>query len=778
MSRRESSVSQQRRFRDSSPAHSNRIEHVLSNSPSRSVSTARLASPLPGTTPPVRQIPIPASQQQSQQPSDTQTPLTGVPSSQSSLPGPRASSLSQALRQAGGNSPPRFGTPPIRNASPAPNRSESISIRKGPASNYGSFDGRSGDLGKSPAKNEPIEDIETVRRHLIGPSQAGGSNTNLPAEDQSIAPPVRGASPAPGLDEDEFSSLQLQGGDITRHIYKYTEDREREMREDEDRRQGRLKRSLSMNVPASEVEDSDITNIRKPGGLRRDFIRRNAESPAPSARDHDPEVGLLSGQARPQPQFATSNFIEFLTLYGHFAGETLDEDDEVLEPDEYFSSDATDVGADDDDQREREYGEDSALLTPGKRKRRRKEAHKGKGSPGGAALLLLKSFVGTGVLFLPRAFLNGGMLFSTLVLLFISGLSFWCFILLVKTRLKVHASFGDMGGRIYGPYFKNLINFSLVLSQIGFASAYIVFVSENLQAFILAVSNCKTYIDIKYMILMQMIVFLPLSLYRNINNIQKLALIADLFIALGLIYLYYYGIRTISEQGVADIVPFNAKSWTLFIGTAIFTFEGIGLIIPIQSGMAEPARFPKVLGNVMIAITVVFVSMGALAYAAFGSKTKTVIILNLPQDDKFVNGVQFIYSLAILLSTPLQIYPAIEITSQQLFSRTGKYNPWIKWKKNVFRFFMVVVCAVIAYAGAGDLDKFVALVGSFACVPLVYIYPPMMHYRVVSTKLWQRIADVSLVIFGFVVMAYTTTLTIISWTSGSGGGKAPGYCDG
>ncbi|PNS18956.1 hypothetical protein CAC42_6051 [Sphaceloma murrayae] len=779
MSRRESSVSQHRRFqRDGSPSGSSRIEQILSNSPSRSVSTARLASPLPGTTPPVRQIPVPQSQQQSQSASDTQTPLAGVPSSQSSLPGPRASSLSQALQQAGGSSPPRFGTPPIRNVSPVPQGSGTISVRKGPASNYGSFDGRSGEYGKSPAKNETVEDIETVRRHLIGPSQAGGSETNLATEGENAAP-ARNASPAPGLADDAFSSLQLQGGDVTRHIYKYTEDREREMRDEEDRRAGRLRRSLSVNLPSVEVEDSDISNIRKPGGLRRDFIRRTAGSPAPSSRiddGNDPETGLITGQQRPKPQFVTSNFIEFLTLYGHFAGETLDEDDEVLGPDEYFSSDAVDTATEDDDPREREYGEDSALLTPGKRKRRRK-AQTGKGSPGGAALLLLKSFVGTGVLFLPRAFLNGGMLFSNLVLLLISGLSFWCFILLVKTRLKVHASFGDMGGKIYGPFFRNLINFSLVISQVGFASAYIVFVSENLQAFILAVSNCKTYIDIKYMILMQMIVFLPLSLYRNINNIQKLALVADVFIALGLVYLYYYGISTVAQNGVADIVSFNSKSWTLFIGTAVFTFEGIGLIIPIQSGMADPSKFPKVLGNVMVAITVVFISMGALSYAAFGSKTKTVIILNLPQDDKFVNAVQFIYSLAILLSTPLQIYPAIEITSQQLFSRTGKYNPWIKWKKNLFRFFMVVVCAAIAFAGAGDLDKFVALVGSFACVPLVYVYPPLMHYRVVSTKTWQRVADICLVIFGIIVMGYTTTLTIISWTSGSSGGKAPGYCD-
>jgi proton-coupled amino acid transporter len=315
-------------------------------------------------------------------------------------------------------------------------------------------------------------------------------------------------------------------------------------------------------------------------------------------------------------------------------------------------------------------------------------------------------------------------MFSNLVLLGIALLSFWCFILLVNVRLKVHASFGDMGGKIYGRWFRNLINSSLVISQIGFSSAYIVFVSENLQAFVLAVTKCRTFIDIKYMILMQMVVFLPLSLYRNINNIQKLALIADLFIVLGLVYLYYYDILTlVDNHGIADIIQFNKDDWTLFIGTAIFTFEGIGLIIPIQSGMKDPKKFPRVLGTVMVAVTVIFISMGALSYAAYGSHTKTVVLLNMPQDNKLVNSVQFIYSLAILLSTPLQIYPAIEITSQQLFSRTGKYNPWIKWKKNVFRFFMVALCAVIAWAGAGQLDKFVALVGSFACIPLVFVYP-------------------------------------------------------
>jgi proton-coupled amino acid transporter len=531
-------------------------------------------------------------------------------------------------------------------------------------------------------------------------------------------------------EEPDFSSLQLQGGDTTRHIYRYAEKREKEQAEAEQRGTGRMRRSMSVYLPRDEEEEDEISNINMPGGFRRNHLKRTAGSPTPSSiNPRQREYGTLVGEEQVKavpPRFLTNNFIEFLTLYGHFAGEDLDEDDEVLGPDEYFSSDAYDDATTDGGDRRSEdgWGEDSALLTPGKRRRKRKTKEAGTGSPLGAAMLLLKSFVGTGVLFLPRAYLNGGMLFSNVVLLVIAILSYYCFILLVSVRLKVKASFGDMGGLIYGKHFRNMINFSLVISQIGFSSAYIVFVGENLQAFIEAVSHCKTSIDIKWVILMQMIIFLPLSLYRNINHIQKMALAADLFILLGLVYIYFYDVKTIVHQGgISDIQNFNPSDWTLFIGTAIFTFEGIGLIIPIQGSMKDPAKFPKVLASVMTIVSICMISIGALSYAAYGSHTKTVVLSNMRQDNKLVNGVQFIYSVAILLSTPLQIYPAIEITSQQLFSRTGKYNPWIKWKKNVFRFAMVTLCAMIAWLGANDLDKFVSIVGSFACIPLVYIYP-------------------------------------------------------
>ncbi|KAI0198980.1 transmembrane amino acid transporter protein-domain-containing protein [Astrocystis sublimbata] len=724
----------------------------------RADATARLASPIPSQafgTPPLHRSSSPSRGDPGATAPDSTAPLAG--GSSVGATGPGISALAAALSNSAGQSPPRFGTPPARPLSPLASGTFHTST------NVGSFETRSrlGPAGGAAA----YEDVDIVKRHLVQASNAPDAASDSNASDKGKGKQV-GEPSESTQEEDEFYSLKLQGGDITRQIYRWSE-------EADGRRRTQRSKSFSHTREEPENEVLDINTINVPGGFRRNYLRRAAQSPVATPRAL--EAGASSPRQGNEPQLFTTSFLEFLTIYGHFAGEQLEEDDEVLRPGEYFSSgEDTDYHSSED---EREPMEDSTLLTPSKRRRRRKaRGGSGTNTPINAALLLLKSFVGTGVLFLPRAYLNGGMVFSNIILVALACLSYYCFILLITTRLKVEGSFGDIGGIIYGEWMRKLILSSIVLSQIGFVAAYTVFTAENLQAFVLAVTNCGTHIKLVWFILMQMVIFLPFSLFRDIGKLGFTALIADAFIIIGLAYLFYFDIFTLSTQGVADIILFNQKDWTLFIGTAIFTFEGIGLIIPIQESMRNPAKFPKVMFSSMIIMSVIFITMGAVSYAAYGSKTETVVLLNLPQDNKFVNGVQLLYSLAILLSTPLQIFPAIKITENALFTKSGKYNPYIKWQKNMFRFLMVMLCAFIAWGGSDNLDKFVALVGNFACIPLTFIYPPLLHFRAVARSRSRKISDICLCIFGFVAMIYATSLTVVSWISGPS--KAPpGYCD-
>lgn len=556
----------------------------------------------------------------------------------------------------------------------------------------------------------------------------------------------------------DSNNLQLKSGDMTRDIYRWTNEHPVSSSSPGGDAGGQpfaqRRRSISFSgvsvhsskhsVRNSELELGPQTSMtheemRAPGGFRRSYILQKHQR--------------KYGDGAPPPNFITRNFIEFLTLYGHFAGENLEESDEE------------DEGLGEDELLERGLGhvEDGGA-----------EGDQHKTSTFKAVLLLLKSFVGTGVLFLPKAFDNGGWGFSVAFLLFCAVASFYCFVILISAKDKVGVSgYGDLGSRLFGPKMKFSILFSIALSQIGFAAAYIVFTSTNLKVFAENVMGvAKDSLGLGTYIVLQTIIFIPLAFTRNISKLSGTTLVADLFILLGLLYVYYYPAYYIIEHGLASetMVLFNRSDWSLFVGTAIFTFEGIGLLIPIQESMVHREKFHSCLLGVMCLVAFIFISSGLLCYSAFGSKVETVVLLNFPQNSPLTKAAQLLYAAAIMLSTPLQLFPAIRILENWTFpvNASGKHNPRIKWLKNYFRSAIVSFTALVAWVGANDLDKFVSLVGSAACIPLIYIYPPLLHFSAFkgqNTSKAVLLLDLVILLFGLVVMLYTTYQSVVMWVS-------------
>jgi len=529
------------------------------------------------------------------------------------------------------------------------------------------------------------------------------------------------------------SSLQLQGGDIHRDLYKIAGQGKRAKLH---QRAATFSHTQYAAVAPSESEfDHDELPIQDqlaPGGMRRQFLQQQSK-----------RVSYIS-----EP--VTRNFISFLELYGNFAGEDLEETD-----------DDDDVAADQDD-----GGERRPLL--GRRQSSRRMRERGDASQLKTFFTLLKAFIGTGIMFLPKAFKNGGMLFSAITMILVSAITALCFELLLSCRKAYGgAGYGDLGKSISGPKLRALILVSITLSQIGFVCAGLIFTADNLASFFDAVSKTKGEpLSTNALIGIQLIALIPLSFIRNISKLGPAALLADVFILIGLTYIYWYDISWISKMGGfhPTVELFNPRDFTMTIGSAIFTFEGIGLILPIQSSMAQPEHFSKLLYIVMLIITVIFTSVGVLCYGTFGDNVSVEVITNFPQSSKLVNAVQFLYAMAVLVGTPVQLFPAMRTIELKIFGRaSGKQSSMTKWKKNAFRTALVLFCGVIAAVGASDLDKFVALIGSFACVPLVYIYPAYLHYKGVAERPWARGGDILMMVVGLVAMVYTTSITVARW---------------
>ncbi|PWY91495.1 amino acid transporter, amino acid transport and metabolism [Aspergillus sclerotioniger CBS 115572] len=589
------------------------------------------------------------------------------------------------------------------------------------------------DLSTSPGRNPDSDPREASNNntnednnHIL--SQHLHPQFTASLQDELVPPP--GDAPAEQSSgeapSEPQSSLKLQGGDIHRDLYRI----------DAKSKQARLdKRAATFSFLPRHADDAVEEGVAslEPGSFRRHFIQN--------------KYGRLD-----QPG-VTSSFLDFLDIYGNFAGEDL--------------ADTEEESAIVEEEDEREISERTALL---RRQKSSRASRPGDASNVKTFFTLLKAFVGTGIIFLPKAFRNGGILFSSITLVTVALISTLCFHLLLECRRQHGGGYGDIGERIAGPRLRTLILASIVISQLGFVCACIIFTAENIHAFVEAVTkNQTTAVSIGGLIALQLLVLIPLSLIRNISKLGPIALLADVFILVGLAYIYCYDIASLVSRGMASTVElFNRQSFTLTIGSCIFTFEGIGLILPIQSSMKRPEHFDKLLYTVMAIITVLFTAVGALSYATFGDETKTEIISNLPRTDRFVNALQFFYSLAILVSTPIQLFPAVRILEGKLFGQgSGKRDPMIKWKKNVFRTGAVVCCGLIAAVGAGDLDKFVSLIGSFACVPLVYIYPAYLHWKGVAESPWVKRGDIAMMVLGVVFMVYTTSATVSVWLEGS-----------
>lgn len=538
------------------------------------------------------------------------------------------------------------------------------------------------------------------------------------------------------------SSLHLQGGDIHRDLFKIPAQKQILG----------IQRSSTFSHP-NRTEPSDdhltVAEINQIQGFRRHHVLQHHRRP---------RTGFSGGASIP----ITRNFVEFLDLYGAFAGEDLadsDDEDAITTDDETTPYDQA--------EEDQQPTENSPLVRRPPRNMRRRSSRvlrqHGNAGTTQTFFTLLKAFIGTGIMFLPKAFSNGGILFSSLCLVFIAAISMWAFHLLLKCRTAVGGGYGEIGQAISGDKMRSVILASITLSQLGFVCTGLVFVADNWFSFLTAVTNGANPLGTKSLIALQALLLVPLSFIRNISKLGFAATLADIFILIGLCYIWQFDFGYLAKNGIQPSVRlFNPSAYTLTIGASIFTFEGIGLIIPIHASMRSPEKFEKLLGVVMLIITCIFTSVGALCYATFGSDTQIEVINNFPQDSKLVNAVQFMYALAVLIGNPVQLFPAMRILEGKLFGhRSGKKDVLTKWKKNAFRTGLVFLCCAISIAGSANLDRFVALIGSVACVPLVYVYPPFLHYRAVAQTKGEKVADLLLIVLGLVGMVYTTAITLL-----------------
>ncbi|XP_049730106.1 proton-coupled amino acid transporter 2 isoform X1 [Elephas maximus indicus] len=365
---------------------------------------------------------------------------------------------------------------------------------------------------------------------------------------------------------------------------------------------------------------------------------------------------------------------------------------------------------------------------------------------------LVKGNMGTGILGLPLATKNAGILMGPLSVLAMGFVACHCMHILVRCARhfchRLNKPFMDYGDTVmhgleaspsswlqnHAYWGRCVVIFFLIVTQLGFCCAYIVFVADNLKQIVEAINGTtNTCVHNGTMTLtptmdsrLYMLSFLPflvlLALIRNLRILSIFSLLANISMLVSLVIVVQYIVQGIPDPSRLPLVA-SWNTYPLFFGTAVFAFESIGVVLPLENNMKDTHRFPAIVSLGMFIITALYIIIGTLGYLQFGDDIKASITLNLPNCWLY-QLVKFLYIIGILCTYPLQFYIPAEIIIPFILSRVSKR--WAQVLDLSVRLAMVCLTCSIAIL-IPHLDLVLSLVGSVSGSALAFVIPPLLE---------------------------------------------------
>lgn len=417
-------------------------------------------------------------------------------------------------------------------------------------------------------------------------------------------------------------------------------------------------------------------------------------------------------------------------------------------------------------------GEDSPLLGMGERQLSSK--------PKTFANVFI-AVVGAGVLGLPYTFKRTGWLTGLIMIFAVAALTYYCMMLLIQTRNKLleppHSypqilSFGDLGFAVCGPVGRLAVDAMIVLSQAGFCVGYLIFIGDtltnlfnnsssssspdlNISAPVLAAANKIMGISAK-----SAYIWACFPFELGLNSIASLTVLAPLSIFADVVDLGAMGVVMADDvmiigkqQRHSHVEAFGSISTFFYgLGVAVYSFEGVGMALPLESEMEDKSKFGKILGFTMLFIGLMYGSFGAMGYFAYGANTKEIITSNMGKG-LMSTLVQMGLCINLFFTFPLMMNPVYEVFERRFWD--GMYCLWLRW-------LLVLVVTLLALLVPNFAD-FLSLVGSSSCCVLGFVLPALFHYLIFKEETDRKGAlfDLSIIIVGAVLGVSGTWYSLV-----------------
>ncbi|KAF4085746.1 hypothetical protein AMELA_G00098790 [Ameiurus melas] len=245
---------------------------------------------------------------------------------------------------------------------------------------------------------------------------------------------------------------------------------------------------------------------------------------------------------------------------------------------------------------------------------------------------------------------------------------------------------------------------------------------------------------------------------RELSNMAPLCAAANLAMAASLALIYTYILTDIGDPRRLPYVS-TWNKFPFFFGTAIFAFEGIGVVLPVENQMREPKRFSCALDVSMGIVIVLYITLATLGYLHFGDEIKGSITLNLPHDTWSNLLVKVLYSFGVFVTFAVQFFVAAEIVVPAVCEHVSE-----RWRRHTDlctrALLTCITCAVAVLVPR--LDLVISFVGAVSSSALALIFPPLVELIACSTRpsALLFLKDLSIALIGFLGFLTGTYVTV------------------
>ncbi|KAI9916991.1 hypothetical protein PsorP6_017994 [Peronosclerospora sorghi] len=334
------------------------------------------------------------------------------------------------------------------------------------------------------------------------------------------------------------------------------------------------------------------------------------------------------------------------------------------------------------------------------------------------------AFLGSGVLGLPYAFRQTGIVTGLVTLGSVAALSTYAMLLVLQCKYKLEqdgkrvTTYGAIGQVALGPLGSFLVNTALVISQTGFCIAYLIFIASNAQK----IFNLSQPVVV-FMCVPPLVGF---SLLKHMRQLAYVSVVADLMCIVGLLVVLQIDLTYMETDDDAIQVVGLTSGIPFFFGIASYCFEGVGLVLPLEQSMQHKRHFTPILVSTVIIITSLYATFGICGYLAFGNETNAIITLNLDASGVAGTLVQLCLCLGLFFTYPVMLYPVFEVVQSIALCKTLHHSPSSR-RTDVAVRASIVLCTAIIAATIPDFGRFISFIGSTCCALLAFILPAWFH---------------------------------------------------